>query len=161
MADVALLREAQGHLEEALARAGNDRVRRRILWLKNGFDFTMAIADAFEARKAAGSSEEKIERLFAAAKAVEAAHGRLIKDPAYKHTYYLPGRRFESRCWDDWFKDPMRLAAEAYWKDLHASLPETQAASQWESFKRRSGLGPFLDKRGWELAFDIGRNSKE
>ncbi len=152
MADTQLLREGQKHLDAAYAKARRPTVRQRIAWLKKGFDFAAAIAEAFEAKKAAASGKDRLERLLAAAKAADAAHQVLSKDPAYGHAYYKPGHRFESKCWR-WFKEPIKKAAELHWRELHKQYPEEQAEAKWNAFQRESGLGTLLDSHGWEFTF--------
>ncbi|MBI4602553.1 MAG: DUF4838 domain-containing protein [Planctomycetes bacterium] len=131
MADTALLREARGHLEAAIEKAKGAKdskdakdpkdpkdlkVRERILWLKKSFDFTAAVGEAFEAKRdahaargdpaarggAAAPAAGGARRLEEARKSVGEAHGRLLSEPAYRHTYYESGERFERKR-DRWF----------------------------------------------------------
>ncbi len=153
MADTAILREARWHLDAAFAGAQDPKVRARIAWLKKGFDFTAAIGEAFEAKKAAAAGRDGLERLIAAASAVEVAYEVLTTEPAYRHGYYKRGRRFENKCWR-WFNEPLRAAAEARWKELQAAFPRPQAEAKWKIFEKDSGLANWLKKRGWEFRFD-------
>jgi endo-1,4-beta-xylanase len=101
MADPSLLKEAAGHIENALARTKDADVRERILWIKKGFELTMAVQGAFEAKKDAAARPDAAERLSAAAERVKAAHAQLVNDPSYKHTYYDSSGRFD-RKWQGW-----------------------------------------------------------
>lgn len=157
MADLGLLHEAQRHLDEALSRAKDRKVRDRIQWLQKGFDFTMAIGQAFEAKKAEAEPVTRLKNLISAAKAVEAAYRKIANDPAYKHAYYQPGGRFDRKCWG-WFKQPVLTAAKAHWEQLQSSVPAEEVEAKWKVFERRSGLRTLLQKRGWEL--DLPKPSK-
>ncbi|MBI3851904.1 MAG: DUF4838 domain-containing protein [Verrucomicrobia bacterium] len=153
MADTAILREARGHLEKALAETQDARVRSRIVWLKKGFDFTTAVADAFEAKKTAADSPDGLKRLVSTADAVETAYEWLVTEPAYVHSYYERGSRFDGKCWG-WFKVPLRVAAEARWTELHHSLPAAEADAKWKAVASESGLTRWLESRRWEFNFD-------
>ncbi len=112
MADVSLLREAAAHLDAAAAAARDPKVGERIAWIKKGFAFTAAIADAFEAGAAVGKGKAAADRLIAGQKAVKAAHGQLATEPGYLHTYYKPGPRYE-RKWKRWFDERLEAAKKA------------------------------------------------
>jgi hypothetical protein len=157
MADAAILREARGHLEKALAETKDSLVRSRIAWLKKGFDFTTAVAGAFDAKKIAADSPDGLERLLLAAGAVETAYEWLVTEPAYVHSYCERGARFDGKCWG-WFKGPLRTAAEARWTELHRSLPAAEADAKWKTVAGESGLTRLLERRKWEFNFDsLGR----
>lgn len=151
MADTGILREAQGHLEAAFKEARSARVRRRIAWIREGFDFTMAIAEAFEVKNRPAAN---IEELVSAADAADKAYQRLTADPAYAHSYYKEGDRFNGKCWG-WFKQPVLTAAASQWEQMKADAP-AEAAKQWQAYERRIGLTGLLQKREWELGFDPG-----
>ena len=153
MAHTAILRDARSQLEKALAQTKEPLVRSRIAWLKQGFDFTTAVAEAFDAKKAAPDSQDGLERFLHAAVAVETAHAGLISEPAYRHCYYEPGPRFDGKCWG-WFKLPLRSDAEARWTQLHRSFPVVEADAKWKAFASESGLTPWLERRRWEFSFD-------
>ena len=153
MADVTILREARGHLEQALAETKDSLVRSRIVWLKKGFDFTTAIADAFQAKKNAPDSVDGLKPLVATARAVETAYEWLVSEPAYVHSYYERGSRFDGKCWG-WFKGPVRTSAEGCWTELHRSLPAAEADAKWNSVAAESGLTSWLERRRWEFNFD-------
>jgi len=142
MADTAVLREARGHLEAASA-AADPLVRRRIEWIRTGFDFTMAVAEMVDAGRSAGAPDTA-ERLLASARQVEATHQVLLADPAYRHTYY-EGQRFDRRCWG-WLREPLRISVQARWQQMR-SQPQPDAA--WDEFTRKSGLADWLVRRGW------------
>jgi len=112
MADVAVLREAAAHLKEAAVAAKDPKVRERIAWIKKGFDFTAAIADAFEASAAVGQGKAAADRLIVSQKAVKAAHEQLATEPGYLHTYYQPAPRYE-RKWKRWFDERLEAAKKA------------------------------------------------
>ena len=154
MADTAILREAQGHLEKALAETKEPLVRSRIAWLKKGFDFTTAVAGAFEARKTAADAPDGLEQLLQAAGTVDTAYERLLTEPAYVHSYYERGARFDGKCWG-WFKGPLRNAAEARWTELHRSLPAAEADAKWKTVAGESGLTRWLQRRKWEFNFAV------
>lgn len=94
-----------------------------------------------------------LERLLLAAGAVETAHEWLVTEPAYLHTYYEQGSRFDGKCWG-WFKRPLRTAAEARWTELHHSFPAAEADAKWKSVAVDSGLTRWLERRKWEFNFD-------
>jgi len=150
MADVTILYKAQGHLHQALEKAKDPQVRLRILWLKKGFDFTMAVAKAFEAKRSTAEPEQKLKGLIAAAQTVEKAHKILIEEPAYRHTYYAPGDRFNRKCWG-WFESAMRPAVKAYRKSLQDKYTGTELKIQWENFKQHSGLKELMDEHKWDF----------
>jgi hypothetical protein len=150
MADLELLREAQQHLNNAYAKAESQRVKDRIRWLRRGFDFTTAIRHAFEAKKADASPADRVTMMVSAARSAETAHRKLAEDPAYKHSYYQAGGRFERKCWG-WFKPPVTSAAISHWEELRSSMSTDQAQAEWKSFERRSRLGPLLKRREWTL----------
>jgi hypothetical protein len=153
MAGAAILREARSHLEKALAETQDPRARSRIAWLKKGFDFTTAVADAFDAKKTMADSPDDLQRLLRVASAVEAAREGLLTEPAYVHSYYEQGTRFDGKCWG-WFKGPLRAAAEARWTELHHSLPAAEADAKWKSVAAESGLTRWLERRRWEFRFE-------
>ncbi|NLE60420.1 MAG: DUF4838 domain-containing protein [Planctomycetes bacterium] len=98
MADLGLLRAARRYLDAASAKAKEPEVRERIAWIKKGFDFSTAVARAFEAKKA---PSDAAGRLMSAAELVNAAHAQLLAEPAYAHSYYKAGDRF-NRKWQGW-----------------------------------------------------------
>jgi len=153
MADATILREARSHLEKALAETKDPLIRSRIAWLKKGFDFTTAVADAFDAKKTATDSPNGLERLVSTAGAVETAYEWLVTEPAYVHSYYERGARFDGKCWG-WFKGPLRTAVEARWSELHRSLPAAEADAKWKAVADESGLTRWLERRRWEFRFD-------
>ena len=159
MADLAILREARGHLEKALAGTRNELVRSRIVWLKTGFDFTAAIGEAIETKKNPAASPSLLEQLLRAASAVENAYEGLVAEPAYVHSYYERATRFDSKCWG-WFKGPLRSGAEARWEELHASLPAAEADAKWKAVAAESGLTRWLERRKWEFNFDSSGRQK-
>lgn len=159
MADTAIVREARSHLEKALAETQDARVRSRIAWLKKGFDFTTAVADAFDAKKTATDSPHGLERLVSTAGAVETAYEWLVTEPAYVHSYYERGSRFDSKCWG-WFKGPLRTAAEARWTELHRSLSTAEADAKWKAVAAESGLTRWLERRRWEFRFESSERWK-
>jgi hypothetical protein len=150
MADLELLREAQRHLSDAAAGASDQRVKDRIRWLKRGFTFTMAIAQAFEAKAADAPPADRVKNLVSAAQATETAYRKLAEDPAYKHSYYQAGDRFNRKCWG-WFKPPIASAATARWNELRSSMSAEEAQVEWRSFERQSRLGPLLKRHEWNL----------
>lgn len=103
MSDPAPLREAKKHLEAAMTSATDSTIRKRIEWLKKGFDFSYAVAEAFDAAKLPASSPDRTGRLREAGAKVERLMPQISAMPAYKHSYYQHGERFENK-WHDWFK---------------------------------------------------------
>ncbi len=155
MADVSVLREAQRHLDEALQKAREGIERDRILWIKPGFDFSMAVAEAFEAKRAAGSSEEKLLRLIAAVRKVKAAHERIAGRPEYQTSYYMPGKRFDYKCWT-WFREAIEPAAETHWKHIQVNASAGGPQAVWEGFKKKCGLADLMEKQKWTFEFEKG-----
>jgi hypothetical protein len=147
MVDRGILREAGRHLETAMAKASDPLVRRRIEYIRRDFGFTTAIANAFEARKAAGGNQEKLRKLIAAAEGVEAAHARVIAESKYAEVYYV-GERFDHRCWG-WFKRAIQPVAEAYRKELRSGRPAGEAEAKWKLFAEESGLAGLADRHKW------------
>jgi hypothetical protein len=154
MAEAALLCEARSCLGKALTETRDPLVRSRILWLKNGFDFTTAVANAFEAKQSAAGSPDGLERLLLATREIESAHDRLLTEPGYLHTYYEQGPRFDGKCWG-WFRIPLRAAAEERWTALHGSLPAAEADARWNAAADASGLTRWLERRKWQFHFDL------
>jgi hypothetical protein len=152
MADTEILREARAHLEAASKKAESDLVRRRIAWIRERFDFTAAIADAFDARKASPEGQANLEQLVRAAIAAGQAHDSLAADPTYNHSYYRQADRFNRKCWG-WFKQAILPAAEAEWNQMRAETPD-EVQSRWQALEQRIGLTQLLQDRGWELGFD-------
>lgn len=149
MADTSILREAEAHLEAAARRANTEDDRRRVAWIREGFAFPLAIADAFDAARATGPARDRLARLITAIGRVDTAHQVLVKDPAYGHTYYRPGKRFDLKCWR-WMKAQLQSAAKACHEELTATLPENERDERWRIFARESGLADLLAERGWE-----------
>ncbi len=152
MADLPTLREAERRLEAALAKTRIPLVRERIAWLRKGFAFTSAVADAFEAKQRA-TGADRLERLLASAQAVETAHAAIAAEPAYVHAYYEPGDRFTGKCWQ-WFKEPLRAAAEARWREIHKDAPPADADARWNDLAKTSGLSSWLERRKWDFRFE-------
>jgi hypothetical protein len=149
MADIDLLREAQRYLEQAVTMAEDPTVRQRLGWLKRGFDFTMAVAGAFEVHRDAREAPDRLEQLIRAADRVENSHALVAELPAYSHTYYKLGPRFDRKCWR-WFKDPVLDAAEARRMRMQKDPGMEDVSAEWPNFARHIGLTKFLKRRGWE-----------
>lgn len=144
MSDPAILHEASGHLEAALTRTKDGAVRQRLRWIKRGFDFTMAICHAFEARQLKESAESRLRALAEAGEEVESAHAMLLRDVAYKHTYYQPGGRFERKCWG-WFQNALRAEVRPWW-DAQSDASAADIESRWQAFARQTGLSGFIER---------------
>jgi len=156
MADLRLLKEANDHLDAALNGSRSSEVRQRVAWIKGGFDFSMAVAKAFEADARKDSGDDRLRALVAAAEAVDQAHAKIAEDPAYRHSYYQPGSRFDRKCWG-WFQGRIRGAAEACWKEIQGTS-RGAANEKWTRLKEDSGLDRLLEQRAWELPFEQGKH---
>jgi len=154
MADLNILYEAQEHLEKALRQAKNPLVKQRVEWLKNGFDFTMAVAQAFKAKRSTAQPEQKLREIIAAAEKVEQTQSIIAADVAYQHLYYLPGEKFNNQCWK-WFESRViQPTMEQYQKELREKYERAKALEQWEKFIDQSTLKTLAARHDWKLKFE-------
>jgi hypothetical protein len=147
MADVAILGEAEGHLDAAFAKSHDPKVRARIAWIRQGFDYPAAVGRAVAAARAAagpGSALQPLRDLVTAAESADSAHAWLASEPAYAHVYYK-GDRFDGKV-RGWFEPAIRAAAGKAWAEIAAGRP---AAAAWDAYAKESGLLALFERRGW------------